>query len=84
MWQWALWFEYSRDRVLRRTVLPDGSRASTVFLGIDHGWGFGKTTPILFETMIFSGKHDGAQWRYTNYDDAIRGHLAAVDLLFEV
>ncbi len=44
---------------------------STVFLGVDHSF-IGE--PVLFETMIFGGKHDGRQWRYTTFDDAIANH----------
>jgi hypothetical protein len=31
--------------------VPDGSRLSTVWLGLDHGWG---GPPLFFETMRFS------------------------------
>lgn len=41
---------------------------STVFLGMDHSWGHGP--PQLFETMIFEGPYDGAQWRYATYEEA--------------
>ena len=52
---------------------------STVFLVIDHSHGFGP--PLLFETMIFGGKHDQDQWRYTSRADAIAGHEAAITLV---
>lgn len=45
---------------------------STVFLGIDHNYFGGE--PLIFETMVFGGKHDGAQSRYSTYDEALRGH----------
>jgi len=42
-------------------------RVSTVFLGLDHSWlGYGK--PVLWETMIFGGKHNGFQERYSSYE----------------
>jgi hypothetical protein len=50
---------------------------STVFLGIDHGSIRGSEKPILFETMIFGGEHDGYLTRYTSYDDAVKGHEIA-------
>ena len=45
---------------------------STVFLALDHNYFGGK--PILFESMIFGGKHDGLQWRYHSWDEAREGH----------
>ncbi len=51
---------------------------STVFLGIDHSWDDGP--PVLWETMIFGGIHDGYQERYTSYRDARLGHEEAVIL----
>jgi hypothetical protein len=49
---------------------------STVFLAIDHGLGSigNHHKPILFESMIFGGKHDGWQERYYTYDEALEGH----------
>ena len=37
------------------------SEVSTVFLGLDHQ--FGKGPPILWETMVFGGKHNHDQDR---------------------
>lgn len=47
---------------------------STVFIGIDHSFGFG--APLLFETMVFNGPLDGDQDRFANWDQAEAGHLA--------
>ena len=52
---------------------------STVFLGIDHNFGVGK--PLLFETMIFGGKHDQYQERYTTWEEAEKGHKKALKLV---
>lgn len=51
---------------------------STVFLGIDHGYGDG--APVLFETMIFGGKHHEWQQRYCTWEEAELGHQEACDL----
>lgn len=60
----------------------DGTvRVSTVFLGINHNFGDGP--PILFETMIFGGKHDQYQDRYATYAEAVAGHAAAVQMVEE-
>ncbi len=52
--KWGRWLE-SADRRVGETIV-EGVRVSTVFLGLDHGWGEGP--PILFETMIFGGEHN--------------------------
>ncbi len=44
---------------------------STVFLAVDHGL---MGEPILFETMIFGGRYNEYQRRYTNFDDAKKHH----------
>lgn len=49
-----------------------GFQVSTVFLGIDHG--YGNSPPVLFETIIFNGPFDGAQRRYYTWDEAVAGH----------
>ena len=51
---------------------------STVFLGLDHSFGFGGPPP-LFETAIFD-RDDRANidmWRYSTWDEAMAGHKAA-------
>lgn len=78
--EWADWFEKAKRQVAL-TKLRSGVRISTVFLGIDHSFGLG--TPILFETMIFGGKHNDYQARYTTWDDAEAGHRKAVKLVKE-
>ena len=52
---------------------------STVFLGFDHSWG-DAPKPILWETMIFGSKYGFYQDRYSTYDEALKGHKAAVEL----
>jgi hypothetical protein len=54
-------------------------QVSTVFLGLDHNFGFGRK-PLLFETMIFGGKHDQYQERYSTYKEAEKGHAVALEL----
>ena len=68
------------DRQDRRVGLYDQEPilVSTVFLGFDHGFLDDNGPPILFETMIFGGKHDQYQERYTTWDDAVAGHERAV------
>ena len=72
---WAEKFE-----VLDRRVAIDyvgDVRVSTVFLGLDHRFLPGGP-PILFETMIFGGKFDQFQRRYTCWSRAKAGHQRAL------
>lgn len=48
---------------------------STVFLGMDHGFGFG-ARPVLFETLVRPG--DALQEQYCSWDEAVAGHKAIV------
>jgi len=45
---------------------------STVFLGMDHNFDSG--APILFETMVFGGRLNGFQQRYSTWREAVWGH----------
>jgi hypothetical protein len=93
---WARWFEQS-DRTVAYTQRDDVS-VSTVFLGIDHGFGR-KGPPVLFETMTFRGtttverggsqreipdasEGDREMWRYSTWDDALAGHAAICRRVF--
>lgn len=75
---WARAFERSSSRRLKRETVAEGVDVSTVFLGLDHSWGDGP--PLLWETMIFGGPHDGYQERYSTHDEAMAGHAKAVAL----
>lgn len=77
---WGRFFE-SKDRIVARTDLGD-VHVSTVFLGLDHRF-TNSGDPILFETMVFGGAHDGDQERYCTWDDAERGHAAMVKKIQE-
>ena len=80
---WGVWFEYSKNRIIKQITLPDGVRVSTVFLGLDHSF-MPDGPPVLYETMIFGGAHNGYQDRYTTYEAALAGHLSAIAKTFEV
>jgi hypothetical protein len=66
---------WKKCRRISRTWVGD-QLVSTVFLGIDHSFGDGP--PVLFETMVFGGKMDGHQLRYTSWVKAARGHALTV------
>lgn len=71
---WARWFQ-TADRKLATETIGD-STISTVFLGLDHGFG-GK--PLLWETMVFGGKLDGEQHRCETRAEATRMHKRMVE-----
>lgn len=57
----------------------EGYEISTVFLGLDHGYGFTKN-PLIFETMIFGkGRGDGYQTRCSTWNEAKIMHKTALE-----
>lgn len=77
--EWARWFENPNNRIVKQTTIKK-SKISTVFLGLDHSFS-NKGKPILWETMIFGGKDDGYQERYTSEKDALKGHQKAINII---
>jgi hypothetical protein len=84
---WGRWFNGAN----RHVAVTDHPLfwVSTVFLGINHNFGF-RGPPILFETMTFErGEHGGELegedgfCRYSCWDDAEAGHYAIVRRLTE-
>lgn len=69
---WAHWFE-TADRIVARTVMSAEIVVSTVFIGIDHNY-TRAGPPILFETLVMGGSHDGEMDRYATWEEAERGH----------
>ena len=87
---WAAWLEEDETRIVKQeTVTGLGELVSpfahpfvsTVFLGLDYNFRE-KGPPILFETMVLRGgpfKH--TMWRYATWDEALKGHEYAVDMV---
>jgi hypothetical protein len=78
LFKWAAFLGDIARRTVAKTVLADGTRVSTIFLGTDHQFGDGP--PLLFETMIFHGDPGTGDecWRYPTRAEALEGHAAAV------
>lgn len=55
------------------------THVSTVWLGLNHNWAGGP--PLIFESMIFGGDHDGWQDRYTTKEQAVAGHRRICEAL---
>jgi hypothetical protein len=76
--KWGMWMQDGEKRRVAWDFLASGVRVSTVFLGLDHSWNDGP--PVLWETMIFGGQHEGYQERYTSLEEAVEGHKSALEL----
>jgi hypothetical protein len=77
------WGELFHDREYQ-IVQQDrvaGYFVSTVWLGIDHGWGWSER-PLIFETMVFhdDGSGDDLECRrYSSEAEARAGHVELVE-----
>lgn len=82
----------SRDDLYRRVAVTETRHyvISTIWLGLDHGWGMGR--PEFFETMVFAraewddyerapGLHDIDSRRYSSEAEAHAGHAEMVTLV---
>lgn len=74
-YEWVKFFRSGNRQTAEDFVR--NARVSTVFLGLDHNYS-GEGPPLLFETMIFGGKLDGGQWRYSTREEALAGHIETV------
>jgi hypothetical protein len=76
--EWAKWFERSGEsRRVAKTAIPGVGYISTIFLGLDHGWG--SRRPVLFETMSFFGEaQEDYSDRYHTWAEAEAGHAEIV------
>ena len=76
--KWERWFETAERRVA--FTEKDGAEVSTVFLGLNHGFGEGE--PLLFETMVFGGPFDGQTERCSTWEQAEQQHKEMVEKVF--
>ena len=82
---WADFMEHGK-RVIGRTTIAGTFVVSTVFLGLDHGFGNGI---VLYETLIFYNpsdverlvSYDETMRRYGTYQGALGGHEEAIQLV---
>ncbi len=58
--------------------ISDHVEVSTVWLGLNHAFMAGGP-PVIFETMVFGGQYDGQLCRYNTEEQALAGHLHAVN-----
>lgn len=85
LWEWVRLCELPGYRRVATTVLEDGRWVSTVWFGLDHGFG---GPPLIFETMVFSAETHEAMgrqvhesldcYRYATEIQALAGHESVV------
>jgi hypothetical protein len=81
--QWADLFNDPDYQRVACTILEDGIIVSTVWMGLDHG--FGREGHLIFETMVFpkDASEDRLCHRYTTEAAAIADHDQIVAALGE-
>jgi hypothetical protein len=81
---WAEWIENIKNRRVARDqivgVRGGATVVSTMFLGVDHNFGFAGP-PLLWETLIMGGEYDGYMRRYSTRASALKGHAKAVEIV---
>ena len=77
--EWVRLFEKHDYRIVKRSQLRNGTLVSTIWMGLDHGFGHGRR--LLFETLVFPrrrlGRPPGEEWdgeRYGTEQEARSGH----------
>jgi len=68
LFEWAEWFEESKNRIIKQETLNNGLEVSTIFLGLNHNFS-GKGKPVLFETMVFEPLKKGEEFRNGLYQE---------------
>jgi hypothetical protein len=74
--EWMMLFHDRDYQVLAQTRVGE-VLVSTVWLGIDHGFGYTEW-PVLFETIVFGPIDSGEEHRYETEGEALRGHRKIV------
>ena len=66
-------FEDREYRIVKQEILWWGGWLSTVWLGLDHGWGGER--PLIFESMLFFGRRSDLDCRRSStLEEARQGH----------
>lgn len=76
--EWASSLENWKNRVVGRDAAGDGD-VRTDFLGLNYAFDDGP--PLVFETMVFGGKHDGYTEHYSTLKEAKAGHERIVKMV---
>jgi len=71
--EWMEWLTADPTRARVALTAVGNVEVSTVFLGFTMRPG-----GLVFETMVFGGKFDKVQRRYSTWDEAVAGHNGLV------
>ena len=72
--EWLEWCHNDRaESIVQQTQVNTNVFVSTVFLGFDHNLK-GNGDPLLFETQVFGGDHDGDTRRCSTWEQAEQIH----------
>lgn len=80
--EWRKLFDDKTYRVIGSTGDKDKILVSTVWLGVSHGQN-DNGAPLIFETMVFGGPHDGECVRYATEMEAVLGHMSMTSKCIE-
>ena len=80
--EWRVFFKDASKRRIAEDFIRS-QRVSSVFIGLDHGFSM-RGPPIVFETMIFGGPHDGWQVRSSSREGILDHHKVAVKMCMDV
>ena len=77
---WAKWLQANEDK--RRVAIDEINSAtiSTVFLGLNHAFGYGP--PLIFETMVFTPPSSHSECycaRCSTWNEALEQHRVACE-----
>jgi hypothetical protein len=75
--EWLQAFDDIDSRRVAFHQISEDCSVSTVWLGLDHGFGLARV-PLIFETMTFGGAHDGDCVRTATEAAARAAHDQAV------
>lgn len=72
--EWSTWRKGRNYRIALDKI--DKTRVSTIFIGIDRGYGFGSNCadPLLFETVVLGGPLDMRSMRSDTIELAMLAH----------
>lgn len=71
------WIQRPHIRIARDE--RDDVIVSTIFVGLDI---YGAQTPMLFESLVFGGEHNGRRQIYGSWIEAAEGHARLVKDVF--
>ena len=73
---WFIWFRDIERRLVARDEIDGDVVVSTIFGGIDRSYGRA-SAPMVFETIVFGGEHDGWEEWSASWAEAELVHAEA-------